>query len=273
MPEMPEVETVRQTLKKQIIGKTISDIKVLYPKMLLNPTDVFISSLKGRKLLDIDRRGKYLIFIFDNEVAMISHLRMEGKYFLKPESAEIAKHEHVVFYFSDGLSLRYHDTRKFGRMEVKPVKDIYVTPPISLLGLDANQVTKESLKAHIKGHALLKSFLLKQEDIAGIGNIYADEICFKAHLNPKEDVLNLTDEDLENIVLASHEIINEAIKAGGTTIRSYTSSLGVTGLFQLKLMVHTKKGLPCPLCGHEIVKEVVAGRGTYFCPTCQKLKK
>lgn len=274
MPELPEVETVRQTLRANILGKEIVGIKVLYERMILGHSkEEFINNLIGKKLNEIGRLGKYLYFEFSDDVYLISHLRMEGKYFIKPISDEIVKHEHIIIEFSDGLSLRYHDTRKFGTMELRNKEMLFITHPLASLGKEAYELDFDYLKEKTKGrHRDLKAFLLDQTVIAGIGNIYADEVCFEAKLNPKQDIYYLSDCDLVNIAEASKKVINNAIKAGGTTIRSYTSSLGVTGLFQLQLNVHTKKGEPCPICGNIITKTRVAGRGTYLCEVCQKIK-
>ena len=274
MPELPEVETVRQTLRHNILGKTISDIKVLYPRMISGETSDFISKLEGKTLIEINRKGKYLIFEFSENLYLISHLRMEGKYFIQKDSDDITKHDHVVFDFTDGVSLRYNDVRKFGTMELKNGSELFTTHPLNKLGEEANHLTPSYLKSKINNkHRDLKAFLLDQEMIAGIGNIYADEICYKAYLHPKQDIYYLTDDDLANICNASKEVINNAILAGGTTIRSYTSSLGVTGLFQLQLNVHTMVNKPCPTCQTQIIKVRVAGRGTYICENCQKIKK
>ena len=274
MPELPEVETVRQTLRRNILGKEIAGITVLYERMVVGiGKEEFINKLRGKTLLEIGRKGKYLYFTFSDDVYLISHLRMEGKYFIKPITDEVVKHEHVIFEFSDGVSLRYADVRKFGTMEIKSKEELFTTHPLKELGLEANHLTFDYLKDKMIGkHKDLKAFLLDQSMIAGIGNIYADEICFMAKLHPKQDIFYLEDEDFINIANAAKVVIDKAILAGGTTIRSYTSSLGVTGLFQLQLNVHTKKGEPCPCCGNIIVKTRVAGRGTYLCENCQKIK-
>ena len=274
MPELPEVETVRQTLRRNILGKEIAGITVLYERMVVGiGKEEFINKLRGKTLLEIGRKGKYLYFTFSDDVYLISHLRMEGKYFIKPITDEVVKHEHVIFEFSDGVSLRYADVRKFGTMEIKSKEELFTTHPLKELGLEANHLTFDYLKDKMIGkHKDLKAFLLDQSMIAGIGNIYADEICFMAKLHPKQDIFYLEDEDFINIANAAKVVIDKAILAGGTTIRSYTSSLGVTGLFQLQLNVHTKKGEPCPCCGNIIIKTRVAGRGTYLCENCQKIK-
>ena len=274
MPELPEVETVRQTLRRNILGKEIAGITVLYERMVVGTSkEEFIDKLTGKKLLEIGRMGKYLYFEFSDDLYLISHLRMEGKYFIKPITEEVVKHEHVIFEFTDGVSLRYADVRKFGTMELKSKEELFTTHPLKELGVEANHLTPEYLKEKMSGkHKDLKAFLLDQSMIAGIGNIYADEICFISKLHPKQDIYDLEEADYVNIADASKVVIEKAIMAGGTTIRSYTSSLGVTGLFQLQLNVHTKKGEACPNCGNIIVKTRVAGRGTYLCENCQKIK-
>ena len=274
MPELPEVETVRQTLRKNILGKQVSGITVLYERMIVGcSVSEFKEKLIGKTLIEIGRKGKYLYFCFSDDIYLISHLRMEGKYFIKPTCDEIVKHEHVIFQFSDGVSLRYADVRKFGTMELKTKEELFTTHPLKDLGEEANYLTPSYLREKINDkHKDLKAFLLDQSMIAGIGNIYADEICFMAGLHPKQDIYFLTDKDLQNISNAAREVLNKAIAAGGTTIRSYTSSLGVTGLFQLNLNVHTKVNKPCPKCNTTIIKTRVAGRGTYLCTNCQKIK-
>lgn len=275
MPELPEVETVRQTLKKIVLGKKIKNVIINYQRIIQNSdSDTFIKSLIGRTIIDINRLGKYMYFCFENKTYLISHLRMEGKYFIKDSSLEIDKHEHIIFQFEDGSDLRYHDVRKFGTMELKNEDNLLTTHPLSDLGVEANRLDGKYLfmKMNNKNQPL-KTFLLDQSNVAGIGNIYADEICFKARLHPLLNVKKITLEECEKIAEASNEIINKAILAGGSTIRSYTSSLNVTGLFQLQLLVHTKKGEACCMCNNTIIKCVVGGRGTYLCPNCQKLEK
>lgn len=276
MPELPEVETVRRTLKNQILNEEIKDVDVYYDGILENITkEEFKQKLIGEVLTDILRYGKYLIFIFKN-VSIISHLRMEGKFFLKPSSFPKEYHEHIIFTFKSLRTLRYHDTRKFGKMalvDTTNFEEIMKYPSLKKLGLEANDPNlsvaylEEKLKKHQEP---IKTILLNQEIICGIGNIYADEICFMCKLSPFLLCSKLTKEDLKNIIYYSKTILDEAIKLGGTTIRSYTSSLGVTGRFQINLKVHTKEGMPCPICNTTIVKTEIGARGTYYCPNCQK---
>ncbi|MBQ8293540.1 MAG: DNA-formamidopyrimidine glycosylase [Bacilli bacterium] len=278
MPELPEVETVRRTLEAKIVGKRIKNIEVFYEKMLEDiNTKEFKKSLIGEKLCSFYRYGKYLVFIFEH-VSLISHLRMEGKYFIKTVDDPIEKHEHIVFEFEDGTSLRYHDTRKFGIMTIVKsvdIQDIMKYKGIVKLGPEANVSTDfEGLYNKLKTKNMpVKTLLLDQENLAGLGNIYVDEVLFKSKIHPLTLGKDLILDQVKLILDNSREILKYAIECGGTTIRSYTSSLGVTGRFQINLMVHTKVGQPCINCGTTIEKTVVGGRGTYICPSCQKVYK
>ncbi|WKY48107.1 DNA-formamidopyrimidine glycosylase [Eubacteriaceae bacterium ES3] len=269
MPELPEVETVRQTLKNFIIGKKITDILVHYDKIVNGDTDEFIDILKGQTIRDIDRVGKYLIFILDND-AFISHLRMEGKYNLTDASRPLNKHEHISFIFSDQSQMRYQDTRKFGRLELAN-KDTYRNDlPLSKLGPEPWDANPEEIYQKIHKSSLpVKSLLLNQSIMAGIGNIYANEICFRMKLNPSTPGKRLSKKRTAELVAVSAKILKEAIEQGGTTIHSFDAN-GITGLFQLKLQAHLQK--TCPSCGQPITKEMIGGRGTYYCKNCQKKK-
>ncbi len=278
MPELPEVETVRRTLERQIIGKKITSVDVYYDKIIENvPPSEFISKLKNQTFRQIDCYGKYLIFILD-QVSILSHLRMEGKFFIKEPNAKLEKHEHIVFTLDEKISFRYHDTRKFGKMallETTNKEEIMQYPALIHLGKEANDESFTSMELYqvlSTKHMPIKTALLDQEVICGLGNIYADEVCFLSKISPKTACNMLSIEDAKNILDASKAVLAKAIQAGGTTIRSYTSSLGITGLFQLELLVHSRVAKPCPTCKTPIVKIKVGGRGTYFCPKCQPIK-
>ncbi len=276
MPELPEVETVRRTLENKIIGEEISNVEVFYSPIIENISkEEFKELLLNEHINKINRYGKYLIFIFDN-ISIISHLRMEGKFFLKNKNEQRDYHEHIIFTFKSGTTLRYHDTRKFGKMallKTTNMEEIMEYPSLKKLGPEANtdKLTVNYLynKLIVK-HDPIKVALLNQEILAGLGNIYVDEVCFLSKLHPEMPCNKITIEDVTNIINNSKYVLTGAIKAGGTTIRSYTSSLGVTGRFQLNLHVHTKAGEPCENCNNIIKKTFVGGRGTYYCDNCQK---
>lgn len=279
MPELPEVETVRRTLEHQILNEKIIKVDVYYTGIIQNQEpEEFKKSLIGQSIKMIFRYGKYLFFILDN-VTIISHLRMEGKYFIKKETEPLNPHEHIVFHFISKRTLRYHDTRKFGTMRVVKTTDINLLlkePEIVKLGKEANDLTftnDELYNALQHKSMTIKQALLDQSIISGLGNIYVDEVCFLSNLSPMMKCTQITKYDCANILNNSRIVLTKAIAAGGTTIRSYTSSLGVTGRFQLNLYVHTKEGQECIKCHSIILKTKVGGRGTYYCPTCQKLKR
>lgn len=274
MPELPEVETVKETLKTKVINKKIKDVVINYDNIIEFPSvENFVKQIVKQTIIDVKRRGKWLMFELD-DYYLLSHLRMEGKFNLKKDNDQINKHEHVIFKFTNGQELRYHDTRKFGKMHLIKKDEVYNQKPLNELGLepfDSNLTTKY-LKEKFKKKTLpIKIALLDQSIIVGIGNIYADEILFLSKINPLKKASLLTIDDCNLIIKNTQKVLKQAIIDGGTTIRSYTSSEGVHGRFQQNLLVHTKEGEKCLNCGHLIVKIKVNGRGTYYCPDCQKL--
>ena len=272
MPEIAEVETVRQTLRKRILRKKIKNVNVLYERMIESDIQEFKNNLLGLEFTDILRKGKWLLFEI-GDYYLCSHLRMEGKYFIKDSNDEINKHEHVIFTFEDNTDLRYHDTRKFGRMNLVLKKDIDTVEGVRKQGIEPidSNLSKEYLYENFKKRRLpMKTLLLDQTIISGLGNIYADEVLFASSINPLKVGSDITLEECQRIVDSSKKIIEEAIKCGGTTIKSYTSSLGVTGRFQQNLMAHKRENEECKNC-HSIIKRiVVGGRSTYYCENCQK---
>ena len=202
MPEIAEVETVRNTLKKQILNRKIKDVKILYPKMIESNLDEFIKNLVGNEFIDIKRRGKWLIFEL-HDFYLLSHLRMEGKYFLKSSKDPLEKHEHVVITFDDNQDLRYHDTRKFGRMNLILKDELEQTECIKKQGLEPldQALTADYLLAKFKNkHIPIKTALLDQTIISGLGNIYANEVLFYAKINPLKPSYSLTRDECAKIV-------------------------------------------------------------------------
>ena len=271
MPELPEVETVKNTLKKLVLKKKIVDVNIMYPNIIEYPDlEKFKNELINQTINDIKRRGKWLMFELDNYY-LLSHLRMEGKYIIRTKGDDYNKHEHVEFVFSDNTTLRYKDTRKFGRMYLYKKDEVFENKPINELGLEPwdENLDINYLKNKFKNKRLpIKTLLLDQSIIVGLGNIYVDEVLFMSRLNPNMKQDKLKDKDLENIIENTKKVLEHAIKLGGTTIRSYESSEGVHGLFQNELLVHGKD--ICPECKSKIEKIRIGGRGTYLCPKCQK---
>ena len=274
MPELPEVQTVLDTLAYQMKHPVITDVEVFWDAIVHGDRNAFIQGLRKKRIERYERLGKYLCFDL-GDAMWIAHLRMEGKFYLQqPQEPYDHKHVHVIFHLDDGRQLRYHDTRKFGKMYLYEKRaDVSSYPCFKNIGYDAfdERITAEWMYHTLhKKKTALKAVLLDQRYIAGIGNIYADEICFAMHMHPETMINHLRKKDFEELIYHIRRILNGAIRAGGTTIRSYTSQLGVDGRFQLKLKVHAKKGEACPVCGTTIKKIVVATRGTCFCPTCQR---
>lgn len=270
MPELPEVETVIRYLKQEILNETITNFRPLYLPIIENDQK-FIKKIKGQKINDIKRIGKYLIFILDNNI-MVGHLRMEGKFYLKNKNDEVDKHEHLIFELSSGRELRYHDTRKFGRFHLEPlIDDLSLLHSLRNTGPDALLITEDEFyHKMIKTNNNIKGFLLNQKVLAGVGNIYANEILFLSKIHPYTRTIQINRKLSDLILKHTKEVLHQAIKAGGTTISSFESSEGIHGLFQNQLYVHGRKDLECLICNTKIEKIKVSGRGTYFCPNCQK---
>ena len=269
MPELPEVETVRRTLENFILNKKIEDIKILYPKIIDDDQEEFVQTLKNKTFKEIDRVGKYLIFKLE-DVAFISHLRMEGKYQICKKGDILSKHDHVIFVLDEGMELRYNDVRKFGRMKLVDHDDYKNQLPLSKLGPEPFEIDYLELYQKLKKkNKAIKTVLLDQSIMTGIGNIYANEICYQMHLNPYTKANVLSKKRVKELVDVACEILNKAILQGGTTIHSFSAN-GIDGLFQVQLKVHMQE--KCPQ-GHDIKKISLNGRGTYYCPICQKARR
>lgn len=273
MPEKPEVITVCNSLKPRIVGHKITGCNVYWNNIIAYPTtDEFKKQIIGQVINDIKTRGKFIVIDLDNDSLLI-HLRMEGKFFFRKVGEEIAKHEHVEFILDDDISFRFHDVRKFGKMYLIPKDSIEKMKPLCDLGLEFydKNLTKEYLYSKIHNKKLpIKTVLLDQSIIAGIGNIYDDEILFKSGISPFRKSCDVTLSECDKIIKNTIVVLDEAIKKGGTTIRSFTSSEGVHGLFQNELLVHGRVGKQCKVCGSIISKDKIGGRGSYFCTECQK---
>jgi formamidopyrimidine-DNA glycosylase len=275
VPELPEVETVRKTLEKLVLNKTIEFVTVRWTKMIKSPEETiqFTDALKGQTIKGISRRGKFLIFYTD-DFALVSHLRMEGRYAVYPKSEPMDKHTHVIFHFTDGTELRYKDVRKFGTMHLFKKGYEFDTPPLLELGPEpfAEDFTVEYLKQKLqKTNRKIKPTLLDQKIVVGLGNIYVDEALYRSKIHPETIANTINSEELEKLHQEIINTLSEAVEKGGSTIRSYVNSQGEIGMFQLELYVYGRKGEDCKNCGQPLEKTTVGGRGTHFCPNCQRL--
>lgn len=273
MPELPEVENVRRTLENLVTGKIIKDVIVTYPKLVKRPDDaeLFKGMLRGEKIERIERRGKFLL-LYVTKYVIVSHLRMEGKYLLHESDEPIDKHTHVRFQFTDGTELHYKDVRKFGTMHLFRKGEEFDQMPLVDLGPEpfAAELTPRYLQERLqKTNRKIKVVLLDQRLLVGLGNIYVDEVLFRSGVHPEREASSLTKVEIEKIHAATIETLGEAVKRGGSTIRTYINSQGQIGSFQELLNVYGRKGEPCVTCGNVIEKTVVGGRGTHYCPICQ----
>ncbi|MBT2660524.1 DNA-formamidopyrimidine glycosylase [Bacillus sp. ISL-45] len=275
MPELPEVETVRRTLEVLTIGKEIKEVSVFWPKMIKTPDEVeqFNDALKGQTIKEVGRRGKFLI-LYTEYFALVSHLRMEGKYGVFNAEEPVEKHTHVIFHFTDGTQLRYKDVRKFGTMHLYEKGKEFETQPLADLGPEpfSENFTVEWLSEKLKKtNRKIKPALLDQKILVGLGNIYVDEALFRAKIHPERIANSLSPEEEAVLYREIVSTLSEAVEKGGSTIRSYVNSQGQIGMFQLQLYAYGRRGEPCKVCGTPLEKTVVGGRGTHYCPSCQKL--
>ena len=264
MPELPEVETIKRDLLKKVLNKEIIEVKINLSRSLENPQNLSICG----KIKDIKRLGKYLILHTPNSILLI-HLRMTGKLIYHPISSGFdEKHVRVIFYFKEGDCLLFNDVRTFGKIEVLPAQTSI--KELKKLGIDAlsNEFDLKTFSDICKAKRKpIKTLLLDQNLIAGIGNIYAMEILFAAKVSPLRISATLNNDELSRIHKHSFEILNLAIKHNGTSISDFRRVDDKTGEFQNFLKVYGKK--KCPVCDAELTKIKQGGRSTTFCEHCQ----
>ena len=271
MPEFPEVHVVIEKLKIKTLGKQVKSVDVFREQTIEGNVEEFKKTLVGATIKDIEQVGKFIVFHFDNKNVLISHLRMEGKYFFKEETAEYGKHDLVVLHFYGDTKLIYNDTRRFGRMSVENESNYMEVPPLNNVGPDPFKMKDAShLEKSYKNKTIpIKTALLDQSVMAGLGNIYTDEVLFATKVHPETPTKLVSRKKLEEILVASKAVLDKAMKAGGSTIHSFASD-GIAGDFQVQLQVYGKKDDVCPNCGSKFRKIFVNGRGTTYCPKCQK---
>ncbi|KKB26978.1 Formamidopyrimidine-DNA glycosylase [Mycoplasmopsis meleagridis] len=275
MPELPEVITVTNDLNNKVSGKTIKLVEVFKDKMIKDiDVENFINLLVNETIINVTNLGKHIIFNLTNHKHIISHLRMTGKYNTYKRRRQLEAHDYVVFTFSDESALFYNDYRQFGTFHFKYSNELFTTPPLNKLGKVPKETNIDELYEKVKNKKIpIKTLLLDQTYILGIGNIYANEALFDVNINPTEKVSNLTKNEFKKLIISAGRIMDESLKNGGSSIQSYRSVDGAKGNFQNFLKVHNHEGDACVMCGHKIEKIFVNQRGTYFCPKCQKLKK
>lgn len=275
MPELPEVETVVRQIRPVILGKKFWKFQAFNASTFLPSPEALETFLPGKVIKDVRRKGKYIILELSEDYVLVVHLRMTGMLLFKP-SERLKKFVRGEFIFSDAKKLLFSDIRKFGKIWLYHKSEYLQKTGMSKLGVDPI-VEKFDLalleKLYLKQKGILKNRLLDQSVITGVGNIYADEIAFRIGLHPSSRVEKLNKKDLEKLHEAIVYCLNEGIKNNGTTISDFVGTRGDAGKNQDYLQIYGRTGDPCYKCGTAVSKTRVAGRGTYFCVKCQKLKK
>ncbi len=276
MPELPEVETIKESLRQKILFKKIKEVRVSCEKLIQFPeTGQFSANLKNKKIKALERRGKYLIIKLTYNSSLVVHLGMTGQliYNQFPPS-EFDKHTHVLFTFEDDSMLQYRDVRKFGCLWL--VKDGWLrfVSGLAQLGPEplSDEFTLEYFQGLLQKKCIVKYLLLSQKNLAGLGNIYVDEILFRAGISPERCVHDLTSREGEKLYHSIRSVLEEAVEARGSTVVNYIDGEGKKGSFQNYLRVYRRAGELCITCKTPIKRIVLAGRGTYYCPKCQPLE-
>ncbi len=282
MPELPEVETIRRSLHSQIIGCKIESVRVLCSDILENATAAALQrDLEGGSITEIARKGKYLIFECDGKrpAKLVIHLGMTGQLLLKSKQGEFPKHVHLSLELASTSGektsyLWFRDVRRFGGcylLRGENVQDCEEAPrSLRDLGPDPLQIDREMFCSLFEDRrGMIKPLLLDQTFLAGLGNIYVDECLHMAGIHPCETADVLKEEELGRLHAAIRHVLQEALRFRGTTFSDYVDGRGRNGSYGERLRVYGKEQQPCPVCGGEIQKTKVAGRGTHFCPHCQ----
>lgn len=275
MPELPEVETIRRDLNKELKGRKILKLKSCdWAKMLKPSPEALAKAVEGKTIRDIDRRAKLLLVHLDDHGTTVAiHLKLTGRLFIRKPADPPDRFTHAVLALDKGEELRFSDLRKFGYMKVITNK-IDLGQILSEFGPEplTKEFTFQTFKEIVaKGSRAIKTVIMDQQKISGVGNIYADEALWRAKIHPEKIAKNLTDEDLKELYSAILFVIKQGIEDRGTSVDQYLDIYAKEGKHAQNLQVFRKNGKPCPRCGTTIKKMRVGGRGTHYCPTCQKL--
>jgi formamidopyrimidine-DNA glycosylase len=266
MPELPEVETIKNELLPHVLNRTIQRVDIYWDKMVKQPpVEEFRRRLVGQKITGLTRRGKYLFFHLSGGEVLVMHMKMTGSLVINPDDTKFAR---AVLHLDNGTSVYFHDPRKFGKMWLEKSPDA-VIKQLGPEPLDENFTMKTLGDILAKHKAPIKPVLLDQGIIAGIGNMYADESLFEARIHPMKPANKLTKEELKRLYLAIQLVLRKALKKKGASVRNYIRPDGTPGTAHDEFNVAHGVGKKCPRCGAAIERIVVRGRGTYICPRCQ----
>jgi len=269
MPELPEVETIKRDLRRLLVGRTIVGVGVGWEGCVDRPSlEEFGEQIAGRRIEDVGRRGKFVVFTLSGGLALLVHLRMTGSLLVKEASTPWEPHTRLCLGLDDGQELRFVNVRKFGRLYL-------VADPEEVLGdlgpepLDEDFRVEDFCALFNNRRGMIKPLLLNQRFIAGLGNIYVDEALFEGGLHPRRRADTLTSDELARLYGAIRHVLRQGIAEEGTSRSDYVRPDGSEGRHQNSLLVSGRAGEACPRCGTTIERLVVGGRGTYICPRCQ----
>lgn len=275
MPELPEVETIRRQLSKEIVGRRISSVDVFFAKRLNVPAKKFIGEVSGRRVRDVRRRAKVLLIDLSGGLTMAVHLKMTGRLLLTKKADAPTKHTHLVFGLSGGRRLMFEDVRKFGWVrlfETAAIEDSLIGPmELGPEPFDA-AFTPESLAKCLssRGNSRIKPLIMSQRCVAGSGNIYTDEALWKARIRPDRKAGTLTRQETVRLHAEIRSVLKEAIKRRGSSVDDYVDAYGRPGTYEMKHEAYGRGGEKCARCGGLIRKVRLGGRGTHYCPKCQR---
>jgi formamidopyrimidine-DNA glycosylase len=274
MPELPEVETVARGLAKRLERRRLVKVETRRGDLRWPFPKGFTEKLTGRKVIKVRRRAKYIVAELDDGNALLAHLGMSGRMLLSKGRPEVLEtHDHVIMETDDGWCLRFNDARRFGMMDLVRTDELEQHKLIKGIGPEplGNAFSGPILAAALKGRKTsIKAALLDQKVVAGIGNIYASEALFRARINPKRPAYRVQGERAENLAQAIKAVLNEAVAAGGSSLRDYVQADGELGYFQHRWRVYEKEGEPCPNGQGTVRRITQGGRSTFYCPKCQK---
>jgi formamidopyrimidine-DNA glycosylase len=279
MPELPEVETIKRGLTTHLIGHTIQDIQILDPRRFTGDK----SQLIGRRVERIQRRGKGLVIHFDRGISLAIHVKMTGQLIYRSSKTKHilvspkvgtlpSSYSRVVFHLDQNAHLYYNDVRRFGWLKVINTSDLLTIPFFAMLGPEPfDDFTREYFSKLVSSEKrVIKTVLLDQSKIAGIGNIYANDSLYLARIDPRRTARTLTTLEIQTLYDAVHEVLKFSIEHGAASDTNYVDALGQDGRYQNHFKVYGRAGETCDRCGEIIVRIVVGGRGTFICSKCQK---
>ena len=270
MPELPEVETIRRSLAPRVVGQRIARVVVRERRLRVPIAADFESRLSGRRVEDVDRRGKYLLLRLDEGSVLLVHLGMSGRLWVRSPDAARELHDHVEIKFEPGFVVVFNDPRRFGLMRVGEGEAF---AELRTVGVDplAHGWSEDDWRQKLRNRRLpIKNLLMDQRILAGIGNIYASEMLYRAGIRPRRRASLLKRQEIERLAVAMREVLETAVRLGGSSISDYRDAEGREGYFQIHHAVYDREGQPCRACGTAIRRIVLSGRSTFYCPKCQQ---